>query len=222
MPFCPAGHDSVAADYCDLCGIRMDGPPMPLPPDSDEQGAGPAQPLRTPPVPGPPCPRCGVPGLDQFCESCGYAAISGIDPEGAAPPQSVGWTAVVGASHYRYTAVLAVAPVGADDVPFPEHCPERAFPLTGSRVRIGRRSASREQVPEIDLTGPPADPGVSRLHAILVAEPDGTWAVIDPGSENGTTVNGVEIETGQTVPLRHGDTLGIGAWTSITIVTTGD
>jgi FHA domain len=221
MPLCPAGHDSAAADYCDLCGIRMDGPSLSPPPRSDELVSGSARPSPNPPVPGPPCPRCGVPGLDQFCESCGYAATSGVRPEGSARPPSVGWTAVVGASRTHYAAVMAAATVGADDVPFPDYCPERTVQLKGSRVRIGRRSASREQVPEIDLTGPPADPGVSRLHAILVAQPDGTWAVIDPGSENGTTVNDVEIETGQTVPLRDGDSLGIGAWTSITIIATG-
>lgn len=205
MPLCPAGHDSTDADYCDLCGIRIDGPP---------------------------CPRCGAPGLGLFCESCGYTATSGMGSAGTgsagtgsagtAPSPRVAWTAVVAASRAHYAAVMATAAVGASVVPFPDNCPERVFQLTGSRMRIGRRSVSREQAPEIDLTGPPADPGVSRLHAMLVAQPDGTWAVIDPGSENGTTVNNVEIETGQPVPLRDGDSLGIGAWTSITIIATGD
>jgi len=77
---------------------------------------------------------------------------------------------------------------------------------------------SREVAPDIDLTGPPADPGISRLHAILIAQPDGTWAIVDPGSANGTSVNGVEIETGEQVPLRNHDTIGLGAWTSIAIV----
>lgn len=158
----------------------------------------------------------------MFCESCGYAATSDIGSVGAARSPRAGWTAVVAASRAHYAAVMATAAVGASVVPFPDNCPELVVPLTGSRMRIGRRSLSREQVPEIDLTGPPADPGVSRLHAILVAQPDGTWAVIDPGSENGTTINNVEIETGQPVPLRDGDSLGIGAWTSITIVAARD
>lgn len=104
-------------------------------------------------------------------------------------------------------------------VRFPDDCPVRRFPLTGNPLRIGRRSVSREVTPEIDLAGPFADPGISRLHAILRAEPDGCWVVIDPGSENGTTVNGNEISPGQPVPLADGDTIGIGAWTAVTIVT---
>ena len=57
--------------------------------------------------------------------------------------------------------------------------------------------------PEIDLSVPPADPGVSRLHAVLLKAPDGTWSVIDPGSANGTVVNGTEIPHGQAVPLHE-------------------
>jgi pSer/pThr/pTyr-binding forkhead associated (FHA) protein len=84
-------------------------------------------------------------------------------------------------------------------------------------MRIGRRSASRGLTPEIDLTGPPLDPGISRLHAVLVARPDLGWSVIDPGSENGTQVNDKEIPTGVPVPLRDGDRIHLGAWTVITI-----
>jgi pSer/pThr/pTyr-binding forkhead associated (FHA) protein len=88
---------------------------------------------------------------------------------------------------------------------------------TGTEVRVGRRSVSRGIDPEIDLTGPPADPGVSRLHALLVAEPDGTWSVVDPGSENGTLLNGAAIPANQAVALHDGDRIHLGAWTALTI-----
>ena len=78
---------------------------------------------------------------------------------------------------------------------------------------IGRRSVSRHIEPEIDLTGPPADPGVSRLHAVL----DRNWSVIDSGSPNGILVNGRQVPPGQAVPLRDGDRIHLGAWTVITI-----
>ena len=84
-------------------------------------------------------------------------------------------------------------------------------------MQIGRRSVSRGVDPEIDLTGPPADPGVSRLHAVLIATPDGGWAVLDPGSANGTLVNGTEIPTGVQVPLCDGDRINLGGWTAITV-----
>lgn len=77
---------------------------------------------------------------------------------------------------------------------------------------------NKEVTPEIDLTGPPTDPGISRLHAILVLQPDGSWAVVDPGSENGTAVNRAEIGFGRQTVLRNGDSIRIGVWTEITIV----
>jgi pSer/pThr/pTyr-binding forkhead associated (FHA) protein len=84
-------------------------------------------------------------------------------------------------------------------------------------MRIGRHSASRGLEPEIDLTGPPTDPGVSRLHAVLTAQPDASWAILDPGSENGTSVNGSEMATGVPVPLHDDDQIHVGAWTVITV-----
>jgi len=114
--------------------------------------------------------------------------------------------------------VLAGGDIDENQVPFPNEYPECRIPLTGNKLRIGRRSVSREVTPEIDLTGPPADPAISRLHAVLVAQPDGSWAVIDPGSENGTAVNGAEVAIGEVVPLRAGDVICVGAWTAITIV----
>jgi pSer/pThr/pTyr-binding forkhead associated (FHA) protein len=128
------------------------------------------------------------------------------------------WTAIVQASRSHYDSVMARGVAESKDIEFPADWPERSFRLGGSRLRVGRRSLSREVAPEIDLTGPPTDPGVSRLHAILVSQPDGSWAVEDPGSENGTIVNGSEIPVGQPVPLTSGDTICIGAWTAITIV----
>ena len=84
-------------------------------------------------------------------------------------------------------------------------------------MRIGRRSAARDVQPEIDLAGPPADPGISRLHAVLIAAPDGSWSLLDSGSANGTLLNGREITQGDLVPLREGDRINLGVWTAITI-----
>jgi pSer/pThr/pTyr-binding forkhead associated (FHA) protein len=116
---------------------------------------------------------------------------------------------------YHESVQTASAPTAA--VPFPGYYAERRFRLTGNQMRIGRRSVSRGIDPEIDLTGPPADPGISRLHAVLIATPDGGWAVLDPGSANGTLVNGTEIPTGVQVPLQDGDRINLGGWTAITV-----
>ena len=129
----------------------------------------------------------------------------------------VDWTVVVSADRHYYDSVRAASGPDGESIDFPAYCAERRFRLSGSQMQIGRRSVSRGVAPEIDLTGPPADPGISRLHAVLIAEPDGSWSVLDPGSANGTSVNGAEIPTGNRVPLHDGDRINVGAWTAITV-----
>ena len=133
-------------------------------------------------------------------------------------PDTAEWAAVVSADHAYYDSVQAEGGPDAAGIAFPAYCPQRRFRLAGSEVRIGRHSATSGIDPEIDLSVPPADPGVSRLHAVLLKAPDGTWSVVDPGSANGTTLNGSEIPTGQAVPLRDGDRIHLGAWTELRVV----
>jgi pSer/pThr/pTyr-binding forkhead associated (FHA) protein len=127
---------------------------------------------------------------------------------------------VVTADRDYYDSVLAASDGAAADIVFPPYCPERRFPLDGSEIRVGRRSVTRGIEPEIDLTGPPADPGISRLHIVLLRGQDGTWSAVDPGSENGTLVNGTEIPENRPVPLHDGDRIHLGAWTQLTITAT--
>ena len=210
-------------------------------------GAGPAGSggTRAPAVPAEPCPHCGVDRTGQFCESCGYdftapapAPAPGPAPAPAPPPPSplapdtvwpsapppppsaavAQWAAVVTADRGYYDAVQAAGGPDAGAIAFPAYVPQRRFPLGGTEVRIGRRSASSGISPEIDLSVPPADPGISRLHAVLLRAADGTWSVIDPGSANGTVVNGSEIPAGQAVPLQDGDRVNLGAWTELRLV----
>jgi serine/threonine protein kinase len=146
------------------------------------------------------------------------AAPSRVPPAPAPRAKAGRWTAVVTADREYYDSVQPVSVPDAASIAFPAHYAERRIPLAGAKVTIGRRSVSRGVNPEIDLTGPPTDPGVSRLHAALIARPDGSWSAVDSGSPNGTLVNGSEIEPGEPVPLRDGDHIHIGAWTMITIV----
>jgi O-antigen/teichoic acid export membrane protein len=129
----------------------------------------------------------------------------------------VAWTVVVDTDQTYYKRMWLAWSLY--DLPrvFPEYSNERRFVLAGKQMRIGRRSAARGPEPEIDLAGPPADPAVSRLHAVLIPAPDGTWAVLDPGSGNGTLLNGRKLATGTPVPLRDGDRINLGAWTVITV-----
>ena len=313
MAVCPNGHDSASDDFCDVCGMRIAGPPPTtrtpesaspagfgsspggtgaIPGSPGPSGSSPAMgvpgtatgPVPPPGVAGEPCPRCGTARSGQFCEACGYNFATPEPPWSQAPPSSQSlpsappapsaqsapsappvpsaqsaasaqsvpsappapsvptapptgpapsapptqavpgspdspavWTAVVSCDRDYYERVRAASGPDWAEVPFPAYCAERQFRLTGSQMRIGRRSVSRGLNPEIDLTGPPVDPGISRLHAVLIAAPDGSWAVLDPGSANGTLVNGTEVPTGNQVALRDGDRINLGAWTAITV-----
>ncbi|HEY1819712.1 MAG TPA: FHA domain-containing serine/threonine-protein kinase [Trebonia sp.] len=132
---------------------------------------------------------------------------------GAASPVAATWAAVITADRAYYDSVCAVNDSDTASIRFPGDIPERRISLSGTEIRIGRRSASRGIEPEID----PRDPGVSRLHAKLVPASDGTWTVVDLGTENGITVNGRDVPSGNSVPLRPGDRIHLGAWTRITI-----
>ncbi len=189
MAVCPGGHDSVSDDFCHVCGLRMDGRSVP-----------------------------------SFHATFGAPAGSAFSPAPYAPsvpPSSfpysqTAWTAVVSADRAYYDKVQEVSRSGAA-VAFPGRGADRRFHLVGHQMRIGRRSWSRGIAPEIDLSEPPADPGISRLHAILITVPNASWAVLDPGSANGTLVNGTVIPIGDQIPLQDGDRINLGAWTGITV-----
>jgi hypothetical protein len=167
----------------------------------------------------------------------GQATSSGTTPGITVPPRDVvppapratpaagaepaaGWTALVTADRDYYERVLGQADgPDAGGFTFPPYCPERRIPLTGQEVRIGRRSVSQGTVPEIDLAEPPRDPGASHTHAVLLAQADGTWNLVDPGSTNGTTTNGGDdpIAVNVEVPMHDGDRIHVGVWTTITL-----
>jgi len=154
--------------------------------------------------------------------------VDPYDPSRAAPTPTmpmtmldgssvpVAWTAVVTADREYYNRIQPVFDADSASMSFPDGLPERRIPLLGAEVLIGRRSKSKGIEPEIDL-GDPRDPGVSRQHAKLVPSPDGTWTVVDLSTDNGITVNGRDVPSGDSVPLRPGDRIHLGAWTRITI-----
>jgi len=73
-------------------------------------------------------------------------------------------------------------------------------------------------VTRLNLGGWPGDPGVSRLHALLLARAGG-WALLDPGSVGGAAVDGVfaPIPADVPVPLGDGSRIHMGVWTTITL-----
>ena len=202
---CPQGHQSEDPDWCSVCGAHL-GDGAAAAPDP-EPAIAPPEPAATTP-----CPVCGTRRLgdEQFCEECGH------DFSAAAPvvETHATWRAVVEADRDQYDRN---AP---DDIAFPVELLERVIVLDRDCVHIGRRSAARRTHPEIDLAEPPEDTGVSRMHAELHRQADGSYALVDMGSVNGTTINGeaTRLPEGESRPLQHGDRIHLGAWTRITIV----
>lgn len=231
MPTCPDGHPSAATDYCDVCGAAM-------------VGGGASTPPAVAPMP---CPACGAPIAGRFCEVCGHdsalpapgrvaesntgrADLTTVLPDSVAPTVEFGkiepnsaaaqfiWVATVVADRDLYQRMLAREGPDAERVEFPDYYPERRIPLHGNNFLIGKRSTSQGVLPEVDLGIAPVDIGVSRSHARIHIDGD-ILTVTDLGSTNGTSLNGADdlIPPGAPVPLRSGDRIHVGGWTTITV-----
>jgi FHA domain len=210
---CPNGHSSESEDYCDQCGapIASGGARASVPP----AGASPAAAAsEQPATPAEPCPQCRAPrsGDDRFCEGCGYDFVT------AAPVAVAAWEAVTNADRAQFDHN---AP---DGLSFPSTYSERTFPLSTDTIRIGRgRQRPGAPAPEIDLSTAPEDPGISHMHAVLRRQADGSYAVLDLGSTNGTLLNDdpSPLAAGVEAPLADGDVIRLGAWTTVKVRRTG-
>jgi FHA domain/Double zinc ribbon len=204
MPVCPQGHESSTDDFCDLCGTPMqvvpvdpaDGPSRPSH-RTELVSAAAAQPA------GEPCPVCRALRAPDaaFCEACGHR----FGTDSAAP---AAWIVEVQADRDYFDRS---APEG---VGFPAEPHSTTLRLDAAAVVVGRRREGRADVEcAID------DPGVSRVHAKFVRDADGSYAIVDQGSTNGTRLNGdtVPIPVDEPVPLVDGDRIHVGAWTTITL-----
>jgi len=164
------------------------------------------------------CPACGEPrdqADSRFCNNCRYDFLThtsyaeeeiGEVPDGYEPVEGG-----IPTDHWELTAGVDLTLRGPDD-PMPTDLRERIFPVELDRSVIGRRVVGREQQ-EIALD----DPGVSRRHAQVKRQPDGSLALLDLGSTNGTKINGIAIEPNILVPLKDGDRITLGCWTHITV-----
>ena len=75
------------------------------------------------------------------------------------------------------------------------------FKPGGKRLNVGRASDN-----ELTLN----DSSVSKIHAALLMNSEGTLLVADTGSTNGTYINGRRIAYGESRPIEDGDVLGFG------------
>ncbi|OHV34874.1 hypothetical protein BCD49_23000 [Pseudofrankia sp. EUN1h] len=187
------------------------------------------------------CPLCETPREpgQRFCEECGYDYVTRTAPPGWVRPSPRGPTQPTPPPAPPSVPPRQDPPVGVsaawlaeivpdrayfdrgDDgsAPFPADTPPRLVALLGNRTLIGRRSRSRGIFPEIDLSLPPEDIGISRTHALLEHPAGRPLTIIDLGSANGTWLgDGLRrVERGVAVELADGAHIYLGSWTRITL-----
>jgi len=152
----------------------------------------------------PPVDTSTVPAADPVPSAVPATALPTVANAGVARARA--WDVVVSVD-----PSLDVDPDPA--VPAPVGEPEYILPLDQDETLIGRRDDLRGIHPDVALR----DPGASRRHASLLRGNDGSLAVIDLASANGTSVNGVELAAGARQALRDGDSITLGRWTRLTL-----
>lgn len=230
---CREGHDSTEMDYCSVCGAAMPKGATAMPAAaSGVQAPTPAGQWNAPP-PGA-CPACGEARADRearYCEVCRYDFVArqpGPPPAARAsrpgPPTPTPAPAPAPASapapapspRTRWDLVVRIDPaldLEPDPTsPCPQGVPEEVVALDRD-ILVGRRDDRRDIRPELPLN----DPGASRRHAKFVLNADGSPALQDLASTNGTKLNDVDTTPGSRTTLKEGDYVTLGRWTRITI-----
>ncbi|NDJ23245.1 FHA domain-containing protein [Nostoc sp. B(2019)] len=208
---CLKGHESTESDFCSECGAKILGIP--------EQGFVvniiPAKVLQTIFVET--CPACSAPrepNSGDFCEICGYNFVTGVHGELAIG--KAGGEILSSQSSIVWEVIVTIDPSlrNSESPEAPTNQPAVTFRLEKDSNLIGRRSEIRGIHPEVPLD---FDDAVSRRHALLNRQADGTLTLRDIDSANGTKLNGVELTPMVDAPLQDGDEFTLGHWTRITV-----
>ncbi len=218
---CPKGHQSTESDYCSECGVKIPG--------INESTAIPSLEASTIPASISQvinCPDCGAiyaTGSGNFCEICGYNFITGADGELPLDSSAI-FQPNLGSSsapstqtpiiHWELVATIDSSLGNANSPPPPLNQPAITFRLDKETNLIGRSSKLKGIRPEISLD---FDDAVSRRHALLIRQLDGSFILRDIGSANGTKLKGVELQPMVDVPIKEGDQFTLGHWTRITV-----
>lgn len=192
---CPKGHSSSEEDFCSECGAKI---------TAGNRASAPME-----------CPDCKAPraaDAGEFCEVCGYNFRNGAHGDvafaQAAAPE-------IPAPLSKWSIIASIDPnLREDGSPEPPEQAPFAFAIEKAENLIGRRSRARGIEPEIALD---FDDAVSHRHAIVSRLEDGSIAVRDIGSANGTRLNGQDLPPLTDTALKDGDALTLGHWTRLVV-----
>lgn len=220
-PFiCPKGHNSADEDFCSECGAKIQG----VVPAT----AAPAQSVPSAKV----CPDCGAPAPAagvNFCEICGFNFVTNtsgqfsvpvvpqpLPPPPPLPPDPPTPPAPPVAAPAAFKVTVSVDPSlrTAESPEAPGDLAPASYPLDKPANLLGRKSEARAVFPEIPLD---SDSAVSHRHGLISVTPDGSLIYRDLSSSNGTRLNGTEVKPLVDTPLKAGDKLTLGHWTSIIV-----
>lgn len=207
---CPKGHSSSEDDFCSECGAKITGA------NAGSNGSASAPTL---------CPDCQAPrahDAGEFCEVCGYNFRTGTHGDVAFAQASMPAPGAVetpveaaAAPAIRWSILASVDPsLREDGSPEPPEQEPSTFAVEKGENLIGRHSRARGIEPKIALD---FDDAVSHRHAIVSRLEDGSLAVRDIGSANGTRLNGQDLQPLTDTPLKDGDTLTLGHWTRLVV-----
>ena len=202
---CPAGHDSTADGYCDVCGCRSTPPPSSRRLGVRQQPLRPAWATAAAPTRGSDLPplRHGHVAEALFCESCGYDFTTGSMPRPLTPPEPA--AEVVGSAHRAgvsaadapdpvvpdLAATSWVAELWIDPAWYDAQDSPDPLPSPGCRPRSRCRASCWSGARRAAATSPPtstaATTRASRRKSQLTT--DGSrWFVEDLESANGTFI----------------------------------
>jgi hypothetical protein len=174
------------------------------------------------------CPQCGTPGAQPgqlVCRGC-FVPFSLMtppqdgehDPDPTAVLPQVGPDAeptrvialAAGLTH-RPARTRGDAPPQALRLSFPGG--ETVMVQPGVRIRLGR---DPRLCPAVAFLV--AHDDLSRLHATVGVEADGSAWIADEGSTNGTFAHGYRLVSGQRAPLRPGDRIRLAADVNVQVL----
>jgi hypothetical protein len=204
---------STEADFCSSCGTQ-------LTPDAPDAGVA-ATPVA--PTHNESCPKCSAERDDPsspFCGTCGYNFVTKTggdvvvdEPAPALTPVKIVSAPSAPSGSQPGPRMDIVITVDFNKPNAPKVRPSLSFPLFDEESLIGRQSTSVKQTVAVQ------DDAISKRHAIIVRNHDGSFIIRDLNSTNGTAVNGTALVAGADQPLKEGDVITMGEFTVITVQT---